>query len=144
MHYPINALMHGSHGLSARRAWRTLSSRPEGPKAGPKGLSLEVGARRAPRLLVVHISWFGIPNKRAGSHKGLFSHGLVHQYALQWDAFSCGSPFVGPPCGRGMGTPCWDLTHTLVGSASGSSMASLSGRGSRKAGTENQGYNSNV
>ena len=53
MHYPIIALMHGSHGLSARRAWRTLSSRPEGPKAGPKGRSLEVGARRAPRLLVI-------------------------------------------------------------------------------------------
>ena len=32
MHYPIIALMHGSHGLSARRAWRTLSSRPEGPQ----------------------------------------------------------------------------------------------------------------
>ena len=28
------------------------SSRPEGPKAGPKGRNLEVGARRAPRLLV--------------------------------------------------------------------------------------------
>ena len=38
--------MRGSHGLSARR---TLSSRPEGPKAGPKGRSLEVGARMAPR-----------------------------------------------------------------------------------------------
>ena len=42
----------GSHGLSARRARRTKSSRPEGPKAGPKGGNLEVGARRAPRLLV--------------------------------------------------------------------------------------------
>ena len=52
MHYPIIAVMRGSHGLSARRAWRTLSSRPEGPKAGPKDRSLEVGARRAPRLLV--------------------------------------------------------------------------------------------
>ena len=51
MHYPIIALLRGSHGLSARRAWRTLSSRPEGPKAGPKGRNLEVGARRAPRLL---------------------------------------------------------------------------------------------
>ena len=45
--------MRGSHGLSARRAQRTMSSRPEGPKAGPKGRNLEVGARRAPRLL-----WF--------------------------------------------------------------------------------------
>ena len=52
-HYPIIALLRGSHGLSARRALRTLSSRPEGPKAGPKGRSLEVGARRAPRLLVI-------------------------------------------------------------------------------------------
>ena len=33
------------HGLSARRARRTKSR-------GPKGLQLEVGARRAPRLLV--------------------------------------------------------------------------------------------
>ena len=31
-HYPIIVLMHGSHGLSARRPWRTLSSRPEGPQ----------------------------------------------------------------------------------------------------------------
>ena len=42
-------------GLSARRARRTKSSRPEGPKAGPKGRYLEVGARRAPRLLVLHM-----------------------------------------------------------------------------------------
>ena len=53
-HYPIIALMRGSHGLSARRARRTLSSRPEGPKDGPKGRTLEVGARRAPRLLVIN------------------------------------------------------------------------------------------
>ena len=54
-------------GLSARRARRTKSSRPEGPKAGPKGRYLEVGARRAPRLLVhynrqnfrpVQINWW--------------------------------------------------------------------------------------
>ena len=32
MQYPIIALMRGSHSLSARRAWRTLSSRPEGPQ----------------------------------------------------------------------------------------------------------------
>ena len=38
----------GSHGLSARRARRTKSR-------GPKGLQLEVGAQRAPRLLVIHI-----------------------------------------------------------------------------------------
>ena len=42
----------GSHSLSARRAWRTKSSRPKGPKANPKGHQLEVGARRAPKLLV--------------------------------------------------------------------------------------------
>ena len=41
-------------GLSARRARRTKSSRPEGPKAGPKCRYLEVGARRAPRLLVIY------------------------------------------------------------------------------------------
>ena len=54
---PIIALLRGSHGLSARRAWRTLSSKPEGPKAGQKGRTLEVGARRAPRLLVFNIPW---------------------------------------------------------------------------------------
>merc|ERR1711888_152912 len=42
-------------GLSGRRVRRTKSSRPEGPKAGPKGRYLEVGARRAPRLLVFNI-----------------------------------------------------------------------------------------
>ena len=52
-HYPIIAPLRGSHGLSARRAWRTLSSRPKGPKAGPKGRNLEVGAQRAPRLQYV-------------------------------------------------------------------------------------------
>ena len=29
---------------------RTKSSRPQGPKVGPKGRKLEVGAQRAPRL----------------------------------------------------------------------------------------------
>ena len=48
----MTAPLRGSHGLSGRRARRTKSSRPEGPKAGPKGRKLEVGARRAPRLLV--------------------------------------------------------------------------------------------
>ena len=38
----------GSHGLSARRARRTKSR-------GPKGPQLEVGARRAPRLLVIYM-----------------------------------------------------------------------------------------
>ena len=37
-----------SYGLSAQRAWSTLSSRPEGLKAGPKGLNLEVGPWRGP------------------------------------------------------------------------------------------------
>ena len=37
------------------RGLLTKSSRPEGPKAGLKGRKLEVGARRAPRLLVPHI-----------------------------------------------------------------------------------------
>ena len=55
MNYPIIALLRGSHGLSARRARRTKSSRPEGPKAGPKGRQLEVGARRAPRPQVIII-----------------------------------------------------------------------------------------
>ena len=42
-----------SHGLSAGRARRTKST-------GPKGLQLEVGARRAPRLLVFDIMIFDI------------------------------------------------------------------------------------
>ena len=50
--------LRGSHGLSARRARRTKSSRPEGPKAGPKGRKLEVGPRRGPRLLVLYIFIF--------------------------------------------------------------------------------------
>ena len=45
--------LHGSHSLSARRARRTNSSRPEGPKANPKGHQLEDGARRASKLLVI-------------------------------------------------------------------------------------------
>ena len=40
--------LRGSHGLRARRARRTKSR-------GLKGLHLEVGARRAPRLLVLNI-----------------------------------------------------------------------------------------
>ena len=63
MHYPIIALMHGSHGLSARRAWRTLSSKP---KVGPKGRSLEVGARKAPRLLVYICCFCGGKIQRSG------------------------------------------------------------------------------
>ena len=43
MHYPIIALMRGSHGLSAR------SRGPESESGS------EVGARRAPRLLVINI-----------------------------------------------------------------------------------------
>ena len=39
LHYPIIAPLRGSHGLSARRAWSTKSR-------VPKGLHLEVGARR--------------------------------------------------------------------------------------------------
>ena len=51
--FPLsNAMLRGSHGLSARRARRTKSRRPKGPKGGPKGRRLEVGARRAPKLLV--------------------------------------------------------------------------------------------
>ena len=34
---------------------RTQSRMPEGQKAGPKGRQLEVGAQRAPRLLVKNI-----------------------------------------------------------------------------------------
>merc|ERR1711978_424800 len=39
-HYPMTASLHGSHGLSARRARRTKSKRPEGPQTrswGPEG-----------------------------------------------------------------------------------------------------------
>ena len=51
-HYPmaihsIQSTTRESHSLSARRTRRTISR-------GPKGLQLEVGARRAPRLLVHH------------------------------------------------------------------------------------------
>ena len=50
-----DATVCGSNGLSARRVRRTKSRRPEGPKGGPKGHRLEVGARRAPKLLVFNI-----------------------------------------------------------------------------------------
>ena len=39
-----DATVRGSHSLSARRVRWTKSSRPEGPKGGPKGRRLEVGA----------------------------------------------------------------------------------------------------
>ena len=45
-HHPIIAPLIGSHGLSARRARRMKSCRPEGPKAGLKGCELEIGAWR--------------------------------------------------------------------------------------------------
>ena len=45
-----DASVRGSHGLSGRRADKVKM--PEGQKAGPKGRQLEVGAQRAPRLLV--------------------------------------------------------------------------------------------
>ena len=35
---------------------RRAQNQPEGPKAGPKGRNLEVGAQRAPRLLVFDIA----------------------------------------------------------------------------------------
>ena len=35
--FSSNSVLRGSHGLSARRAQRTKSSRPDGPKSGPKG-----------------------------------------------------------------------------------------------------------
>ena len=44
----VMSSLRGSHGLSARKG-RRMKSR------GPKGLQLEVGARRAPRLLVCYI-----------------------------------------------------------------------------------------
>ena len=71
MCYPIIAPSRGSHGLCARRARRTKSSRPEGPKAGPKGHKLEVGARRAPRLLVRYI--FKINKGSRQEKNGLFT-----------------------------------------------------------------------
>ena len=58
-----DASVRGSHALNARRARRTKLrcpkdkvKVPEGQKAGPKGRQLEVGAQRAPRLLVLYIS----------------------------------------------------------------------------------------
>ena len=52
----LDESLRGSHGLSARRARRTKSK-------GPKGLQLEVGARRAPKLLVcfIFVSYLILP-----------------------------------------------------------------------------------
>ena len=72
---PLIAPLRGSHGLSTRRAWRTLSSRPKGP---------------LPRLLVLHIShfystlitavhWWFIFNRNLATFivKHLISHGCL-------------------------------------------------------------------
>ena len=71
-------------------AWvtRTKSSRPEGPKAGPKGRQLEVGARRAPRLLVLPYSLF--VNKSEKNE-------LWVPFYVIWVPFllKIGSPFLG-------------------------------------------------
>ena len=63
-HSPMTTSLCGSRGLSARRARRTKSR-------GPKGLQIEVGARRAPRLLVLLYvlyykrSWDPIPSTKS-------------------------------------------------------------------------------
>ena len=51
--FSSNAELRGSHGLSARRARRTTSSRPD----RPKGRQLDVRARRASRLLSKYSIW---------------------------------------------------------------------------------------
>ena len=56
-HIWSDASVRGSHGLSARRVRRTKL------KAGQKGRQLEVGAQRAPRLLVTYI-FVWIANER--------------------------------------------------------------------------------
>ena len=58
-------------GLSARRARRTKSR-------GPKGLQIEVGARRAPRLLVyyiIHSTNKDGKDQKQGSKINLWTHG---------------------------------------------------------------------
>ena len=66
--------LRGSHGLSARRA-RRMKSR------GPKGLQLENGARRAPRLLVVDNSiiqhLLGVPECKKATPDESFWFSLV-------------------------------------------------------------------
>ena len=54
MHYPIIALMRGSHGLSARRAWRTLSSRPEGPQSRAEGPQPRSRGPESPKTSIIN------------------------------------------------------------------------------------------
>ena len=72
-------------GLSARRARRTKSSRPEGPKAGPKSRKLEVGARRAPRLLVGNKNFYSqiLSLSRCHSWRKVGNHYYWHR-SVPW------------------------------------------------------------
>ena len=69
------------------------SSRPEGPKAGPKGRQLEVGPRRGPRLLVLNIaqlsnkkilSFTGVQHRRAGECGRASSSSRPWQRSGRW------------------------------------------------------------
>ena len=81
MHYPIIALLCGSHGLSARRAWSPK------PKAGQNGRNLEVGAWRASRLLVFDIRYLII---LTFSYLMCLSSEFIHLIHLMFDIhFNC-------------------------------------------------------
>ena len=89
--------MLGSHGLSGQRARRTKSR-------GPKGLQLENGAQKAPRLLVpiyLHLDLSArfcfkcilrLSLVEKHTHRGpipLYNEFLFHAYNRDWERFCC-------------------------------------------------------
>ena len=79
-----DATMHGSHGLSGRRARRTKSRRPEGPQTRSWG-------PEAPKLLVHYISTDGLISHTSASSKlltaGATARLLANIIFLRTDSF---------------------------------------------------------
>ena len=71
----------------------------EGQKAGPKGRQLEVGAQRAPRLLIVYIvNTYDLANIRGYSNpNAIFPARGFRSRALEADQASVGIQLAIPP-----------------------------------------------
>ena len=90
-----------------------LSSRTEGPKAGPKGRNLEVGAWRAPRLLVNTYC-------RKERHQLQIQRGAEKQDGCSWEYLQVGLVTVIEEKGKQVKVLCQSLwrpaqQHTLLG-----------------------------
>ena len=59
-HYPIIAPLCGSHGLSAWRAWRTKSSRPEGPLPRSNSGTIKCTNRVRSQISCLLLSGWGV------------------------------------------------------------------------------------